>query len=46
MDVLNSGVALAVNNVVKEKNSVMINSARRVLTYQRAMHAQHRALDL
>ncbi|RTM13062.1 MAG: ABC transporter substrate-binding protein [Bradyrhizobiaceae bacterium] len=26
MDVLNSGVALAVNNVVKEKNSVMINS--------------------
>ncbi len=25
-DVLNSGVALAVNNVVKEKNSVMINS--------------------
>ena len=26
MDVLNSGVALAVNNVVKEKNAVMINS--------------------
>jgi len=26
MDVLNSGVALAVNNVVKEKNSIMINS--------------------
>jgi branched-chain amino acid transport system substrate-binding protein len=26
MDVLNSGVALAVNNLVKEKNSVMINS--------------------
>jgi len=26
MDVLNSGVALAVNNVVKEKNSLMINS--------------------
>jgi branched-chain amino acid transport system substrate-binding protein len=26
MDVLNSGVALAVNNVVKEKNSVMINT--------------------
>jgi branched-chain amino acid transport system substrate-binding protein len=26
MDVLNSGVALAVNNVVREKNSVMINS--------------------
>src|SRR5947209_5042349 len=26
MDVLNSGVALAVNNIVKEKNSVMINS--------------------
>ena len=26
MDVLNSGVALAINNVVKEKNSVMINS--------------------
>jgi branched-chain amino acid transport system substrate-binding protein len=26
VDVLNSGVALAVNNVVKEKNSVMINS--------------------
>ena len=26
MDVLNSGVALAVNNDVKEKNSVMINS--------------------
>jgi branched-chain amino acid transport system substrate-binding protein len=26
MDVLNSGVALAVNNVVKEKNSVMVNS--------------------
>jgi branched-chain amino acid transport system substrate-binding protein len=26
MDVLNSGVALAVNNVVKEKNNIMINS--------------------
>jgi len=26
MDVLNSGVGLAVNNVVKEKNSVMINT--------------------
>ena len=26
MDVLNSGVALAVNNLVKEKNSVMINT--------------------
>ncbi len=26
MDVLNSGVALAVNNVVKEKNSIMINT--------------------
>jgi branched-chain amino acid transport system substrate-binding protein len=26
MDVLNSGVALAVNNLVKEKNSIMINS--------------------
>src|SRR5436305_7692114 len=26
MDVLNSGVALAVNNVVKEKNAVMINT--------------------
>src|SRR4051812_25412472 len=26
MDVLNSGVALAVNNLVKEKNSLMINS--------------------
>jgi branched-chain amino acid transport system substrate-binding protein len=26
LDVLNSGVGLAVNNVVKEKNSVMINS--------------------
>ncbi|NVN88621.1 MAG: ABC transporter substrate-binding protein [Rhodopseudomonas sp.] len=26
MDVLNSGVALAVNNVVKEKNNLMINS--------------------
>ena len=26
MDVLNSGVALAINNVVKEKNAVMINS--------------------
>src|SRR5437879_3076307 len=26
MDVLNSGVALAVNNIVKEKNSVMINT--------------------
>ena len=26
VDVLNSGVALAVNNVVKEKNSIMINS--------------------
>jgi branched-chain amino acid transport system substrate-binding protein len=26
MDVLNSGVALAVNNVVKEKNAIMINS--------------------
>ncbi len=26
MDVLNSGVALAVNNIVKEKNAVMINS--------------------
>jgi branched-chain amino acid transport system substrate-binding protein len=26
VDVVNSGVALAVNNVVKEKNSVMINS--------------------
>jgi branched-chain amino acid transport system substrate-binding protein len=26
MDVLNSGVALAINNLVKEKNSVMINS--------------------
>ncbi|MDE2376319.1 ABC transporter substrate-binding protein [Bradyrhizobium sp.] len=26
MDVLNSGVALAVNNVVREKNAVMINS--------------------
>ncbi|KIZ41465.1 MULTISPECIES: ABC transporter substrate-binding protein [Rhodopseudomonas] len=26
MDVLNSGVALAVNNVVREKNSLMINS--------------------
>jgi branched-chain amino acid transport system substrate-binding protein len=26
MDVLNSGVALAVNNVVKEKNSLMINT--------------------
>jgi len=26
MDVLNSGVALAINNVVKEKNSIMINS--------------------
>jgi branched-chain amino acid transport system substrate-binding protein len=26
MDVVNSGVALAVNNVVREKNSVMINS--------------------
>src|SRR5215468_9312467 len=27
MDVLNSGVALAVNNVVKEKNAIMINTA-------------------
>src|ERR1700694_4434476 len=27
MDVLNSGVALAVNNLVKEKNSVMINTS-------------------
>src|ERR1700709_1566318 len=26
MDVLNSGVALAVNNLVKEKNSIMINT--------------------
>src|SRR5215467_12899288 len=26
MDVLNSGVALAVNNVVKEKNAIMINT--------------------
>jgi branched-chain amino acid transport system substrate-binding protein len=26
MDVLNSGVALAVNNVVREKNSIMINT--------------------
>ena len=26
MDVLNSGVALAVNNVVKEKNGIMINT--------------------
>ena len=26
VDVLNSGVALAVNNVVKEKNSIMLNS--------------------
>src|SRR5262245_61780281 len=26
MDVLNSGVALAVNNLVKEKNAVMINT--------------------
>ena len=26
LDVLNSGVALAVNNVVKEKNSIMINT--------------------
>ena len=26
MDVLNSGVALAVNNVVKEKNSILINT--------------------
>jgi branched-chain amino acid transport system substrate-binding protein len=26
MDVLNSGVALAVNNLVREKNSIMINS--------------------
>ena len=26
MDVLNSGVALAVNNLVKEKNSIMINA--------------------
>ena len=26
MDVLNSGVALAVNNLVREKNSIMINT--------------------
>src|SRR6266403_4889340 len=26
MDVLNSGVALAVNNLVKEKNAIMINT--------------------
>jgi branched-chain amino acid transport system substrate-binding protein len=32
VDVLNSGVALAVNNVVKEKNAIMLNSgaARRI----------------
>ena len=29
MDVLNSGVALAVNNLVKEKNAIMIIPARR-----------------
>ena len=47
MDVLNSGVALAVNNVVKEKNSIMINTGRRDFgSDQRAVFAEHRSLGL
>ena len=44
VDVPNSGVALAVNNIVKEKNGVLHQFRRRYLgSDQRAVHAEHRS---
>ena len=46
-DVLNSGVALAVNNVVKEKNSIMLNSGAGSLgTDQLPVHTEYHPLRL
>ena len=47
VDVPNSGVALAVSNIVKEKNGVLHRFRRGHLgPDQRAVHAQHHPLDL
>ena len=47
VDVPNSGVALAVNNVVKEKNGIYDQFRRGDLRpHQRAVLAEHHALDL
>ncbi len=45
VDVPNSGVALAVNNVTKEKNKIFLNSGGRDLrSHQRPVHAEHDSL--
>ena len=47
VDVPNSGVALAVSNLVKEKNGVFLNSGAGDLgSDQRAVHSQYHSLDL
>ena len=44
VDVLNSGVALAVSNVVKEKNGIMLNSGAATSDLTNAqVHAEHRS---
>ena len=46
VDVPTSSVALAVNNITREKNKVFLVSGRALPTYGQGMHAQHGALDL
>ena len=46
VDVPNSGVALAVNEIVREKNKVYLNSGGDVRPDGQGLLAEHRPLDL